>query len=179
MAVAANNPSRTFSQAPVNKAARRKRQGGLVVPLPLFYIFLRYCHGRQGQGVIGSELRPLHSGNPLHQMMSSGEEIQMKINRSAGASIVGSKANRLERAGTYRAYRAYRAHDFPGLRGGDAAETHFPSVGHPPRRRADLMRIVRLVRTFFQNQQPLPAQKGISSSVISVPANSSCCTGAR
>jgi hypothetical protein len=46
-------------------------------------------------------------------------------------------------------------------------------------RRTDLVRLVRLIRTFCANQQPLPAQKGISSSVISVPANSSCCTGAR
>jgi hypothetical protein len=33
--------------------------------------------------------------------------------------------------------------------------------------------------TFTTPTQAAPGQKGISSSVISVPANSSCCTGAR
>jgi hypothetical protein len=74
------------------------------------------------------------------------------------------------RPGQVRTY----AH-FPVFGASDAAETDFP--GRSIIRRTELVRIVRSVRTFFQNQQP--AQKGISSSVISVPANSSCCTGAR
>ena len=121
-----------------------------VVPLPLFYILFVLCHGRQGQGVTGSELSPCSLSDPLHQMTTSGEGGH-KTKWDTGASISRIEGQPSQADGTYGLTEAYRAHHLPGVSGRRCGGNSFP-IYWSTIRRTDLVLIVRLVRTFSKKQ---------------------------